>query len=581
MRLSVAWYAGVVLLAGCAANPFVADEDDYAKRVALSRLRDVQPSGIERFRRQAPPASVAPTPAAVNGGMTPPELEVARKRFENVAQVDLTLEECRAATLEHNLDLKVALVNPALAAQQVSLEDARFESAFTLRAAYAEFDTPTASTLTSAQSKQLSITPGVRIPLRTGGNVNVTLPAARSEDNNSFSTLNPAYTNDADFSLSHQLLRGAGRRSVTAGLRIAGYNQQASEAETKLEVIRQLAAVDRSYWRLFQLRRELEVTQKQYEVARDQEARAQRRVDAGLSPQIEVIRAQAGLADRLEAIIVAENNVLFGQRELKRIINMPGLTIETQAMVATVTPPDPVEYVFDTPKLIGSALENRMELLALELRLAADAANIGFARNQTLPLLTLDYTYRVNGLGSSFHDSVRTLRRNNFEDWQVGLTAEVPFGNEAARSQLRLAILQRIQRLSTKEARELSIRQEVLNAVDAIEAGWQRVLAARQSVILNRRTLQGEQRQFEVGGSTSTDVLDAASRLAVAESTEARSLADYQIAQVDLAFATGTLLGADKVSYVPASDPSLDNPDPVEAVPQGHEEPPAQPTSQP
>ncbi len=565
----------MLLMGGCGANPFASDEDDYAKRVALDRLRDVQPSGLERFKRPPPPPSAAPVDP--DAAITPPELDIARRRFENVAQIDLALEECRASALQHNLDLKVALINPALAAQQVSIEDARFESAFTLRAAYSDLDSPTSSTLNAAQSKNLTIIPGVRIPTRTGGAVTVSLPASRNENNNTFSTLNPAYTADAQVTLSHQLLRGAGRRVNTAGLRIAGYNQQASEAQTKLEVIRQLAAVDRSYWRLFQLRRELEVSQQQFEVAKDQEARAQRRVDAGLSPQIEVIRAQAGVADQLEAIIVAQNNVLFGQRELKRIINMPGLTLDTQTLVATVTPPDPVEYVFDTQKLIAAALENRMELLDLELRLAADAANIGFARNQTLPLLTLDYTYRVNGLGDSVGSSFRTLRRNHFEDWELGLTAEIPLGNEAARSQLRLAILQRIQRLSTKEARELSIRQEVLNAVDAIDAGWQRVLAARQSVILNRRTLQGEQRQFEVGGATSTFVLDAAARLAVAESTEARALADYQIAQVDLAFATGTLLGAAKVSYVPASDPSLSGPDPEETVPAGREQPPAEP----
>jgi outer membrane protein TolC len=159
------------------------------------------------------------------------------------------------------------------------------------------------------------------------------------------------------------------------------------------------------------------------------------------------------------------------------------------------------------------------------------------------------------------------LNRKHYEDWEVGLTASVPLGNEAARSQLRTAILTRLQRLSTKQAQELSIRQEVLNAIDAIDAGWQRVLAARQSVILNDRALKAEQRQFDVGGSTSTNVLDAATRLALAQLTEAQALADYQIAQVDLAFATGTLLGASKVSWQPAPNPPLDTPNPPELVP--------------
>ena len=76
----------------------------------------------------------------------------------------------------------------------------------------------------------------------------------------------------------------------------------------------------------------------------------------------------------------------------------------------------------------------------------------------------------------------------------MGLTAEVPLGNEAAKSQLRTAILTRLQRLSSKSARELSIRQEVLNAIDAIDAGWERVLASHQAVILNDRAFKAEQR---------------------------------------------------------------------------------------
>jgi outer membrane protein len=553
--------SAALLLCGCGeANPFASTDSDYGKKVALERLRSVPPAQIEQYRAATP----APAPAT-----TPEDLSEARKRFEGLEQIDLSLEACRASALEHNLDLKVALVNPAIAAQQVTLEDARFESAFTLRGAYASTDAPTASSLVSAQAKQLSITPGVRIPLRTGGTIDVTLPFERNENNNSFSTLNPSYSSDFQISLSHELLRNAGRRTQTTALRIAGYNQQSSEAQTNLEVIRQLAAVDRSYWRLFQARRNLEVTQQQWELATDQQTRAQHKVDAGSSPQIEVTRAQAGVAARLQAIIAAQNDVLLQQRELKRIINTPGLTVDTKTMIATTTPPDPVQYIFDSPRLEEQALANRMEMLDLELRLAADAAQIAFARNQMLPLLTLDYTYRVNGLGASTQDSFHMLNRKHFEDWEVGLTASVPLGNEAARSQLRSAILTRLQRLSTKDSREQSIRQEVLNAIDAIDAGWQSVLAARQSVILEDRTLKAEQRQFDLGGSTSTNVLDAATRLAAAQLSEARALADYQISQVDLAFATGTLLGASKVSWEPAPEPPMNTPDPKEELPVG------------
>jgi outer membrane protein len=68
-------------------------------------------------------------------------------------------------------------------------------------------------------------------------------------------------------------------------------------------------------------------------------------------------------------------------------------------------------------------------------------------------------------------------------------------------------------------------------------------------VVLAARTLEGEQRQFEVGLRTSTDVLGASTRLADARSREVRALADWQIGLVDLAFATGTTLGGAKVAF--------------------------------
>jgi outer membrane protein TolC len=225
-----------------------------------------------------------------------------------------------------------------------------------------------------------------------------------------------------------------------------------------------------------------------------------------------------------------------------------------------------VEYEFDRNELMSQALSNRMELLDLELRLAADAATIAFNKNQALPLLTVDYVYRVNGLGASTQDAFSQLQGNRFEDWELGLNAEVPIGNEAARSRVREAILRRLQRLSTRDARRLAIQQEVLQAVDQIDAAWQRILAARQSVVLNTRLLAAEQRQFDVGNRTSTDVLNAASALADAQLQEIRALADYQVSQIDLAFATGTLLGAARVEFEPAAEPDHRQPAPPEAL---------------
>lgn len=526
-------------LAGCSTNPLFPDGSDYAPPVSAERLRHIKPAPLEQYKTETPATTV-------------PDPDAAKSRFEGVERAEVSIEECRAWALEHNLDLKVTLLNPAIAAEGLRQEEGRFEAAFTLNTQWSETDTPTSSQLDSAQQKFQRVEPGVTIPLRTGGTTTISLPVSRNETNNQFSTLNPAYTSDLVFSISQPLMRGAGRRAATYGITIASYDEQISEVQTKAEVIRQLAAVDRDYWQLYGARSTLDVRLQTLELAQAQLARAQRRFKAGDVAEIEVLRAQAGVAEQLDGIIQAQNAVLTQQRELKRVINEPGLGIDTQTLVVPSSPPDPVHYQFDTAELTGQAVANRMEMLELELRLAADLVTADWSRNQALPLLALDYTYRVNGLGGGLSDSMVMLEHNRFEDWSVGLRAEIPMGNEQRQAALRQALLQRVQRLASKDSREQSIRREVLDAVDQIESNWQRILAARQSVILNTRTLQAEERQFDVGESTSTDVLNATASLAQARLQEISAVVDYQVAQVDLAFATGTLLGASKVEFAPA-----------------------------
>ena len=116
---------------------------------------------------------------------------------------------------------------------------------------------------------------------------------------------------------------------------------------------------------------------------------------------------------------------------------------------------------------------------------------------------------------------------------------------------MRSSLARRLQQLATKQQRTVLIQQEVLNAVDSLDLTWQRILAAQKRVLLNARLVDAETRQFDLGLRTSTEVLDAQTKLADARSSEISALTEYQIAQVDIAFATGNVLGATKVAWAP------------------------------
>ena len=225
--------------------------------------------------------------------------------------------------------------------------------------------------------------------------------------------------------------------------------------------------------------------------------------------------------------------------------------MQTPTVLIPTTGPDPVHYELDKQSLVAKAIDNRMEMLELELQIAADVSTIDYLKNQSLPLVTLGYTYNISGLGATRSNSFDMLTDKRFEDHRLGLQLLVPLGNEAAKNRLLQAVYERRQRLATRGNRQAAIELEVLNAVDQLEANWQRILANRQNAILAARLFKAEKRQFELGLGTSTDVLDAQTSFVDAQSAEISALAEYQIALVDLAYATGTLLGAAKVQCKP------------------------------
>ena len=535
--------AVAVLLAGTmpACRTGIFDNENSQWRVPESQLRQID-SVDPAARSTTPPVTLE---------------EAAKKTLSEVAvpavptdAVSLSLADVRSAVLANNLDLRTALVDPAIARANLSAEEAKFENVF-----FASYDRSNNSVFADLATGQPAETEafdaGLRIPLATGGDINLSAPLSRTGDGFNFGTPGEDWLAALDFSMSQPLLRGAGVDANTHSIRVAGWQGQIVDARTKLESIRVLSNAEKAYWNVYSAYRELGVRRSQYEVAVRQLERAKRLVAAGDAPEIEVVRAESGIGRTLEQIIVADSNLRIRQRSLKRLMNREDLPVSQATPLKPASDPNPVSLTLEGNSLAEEAVANRMEMLELELQLAIDQSEIGFRRNAALPLFVLDYGYNLQGTGTDFQDAYASL--GNADSFEVGLRAEIPLGNEAAESRVNAAILQRVQRLGTREARRQAIRTEVFDALDAITQSWQRILAARLESVLAARTLAAEERQFDVGERTSTDVLQASANLADAQSREVAALASYQIALVDLAFATGNSLGAARIRWEPFS----------------------------
>jgi outer membrane protein TolC len=169
-----------------------------------------------------------------------------------------------------------------------------------------------------------------------------------------------------------------------------------------------------------------------------------------------------------------------------------------------------------------------------------------------LPLLNLEYAYVAGGQAPDTSGAFEDLFHDPRQDHRIGLSAAIPLGSRAAEARHRQARLEKVRTELSRQQQEQRIRQEVYDAVDGLQQNWRRILAAEQGVIAAYRDYRVEQSQFQLGRRTSTEVLQAASRLAGEQLRRIGTFAEYEIAQVLLARATGTLLGRGQVQLPPA-----------------------------
>ena len=97
--------------------------------------------------------------------------------------------------------------------------------------------------------------------------------------------------------------------------------------------------------------------------------------------------------------------------------------------------------------------------------------------------------------------------------------------------------------MQTYELKKLTVKKEIYDAVDVLNQNWQRIKTTRQQVLIAGINYDAELKQFEEGLRTMTEVLEALNRLGEVQIKEIQATIDYQIALIDLSFATGSLLG--------------------------------------
>jgi outer membrane protein TolC len=260
-----------------------------------------------------------------------------------------------------------------------------------------------------------------------------------------------------------------------------------------------------------------------------------------MSP-LDVTQAEAGVAEREEAVIVAERSIKDNENVLKRLISADVRFYQGETLV-------PVDYPVvemietDVARSTRTALEQRPDFVAAKYELERRNILVKFNRNQLWPELDLTGSYGMNGLANSgFHTlTARQLGHDN-PAWGVGVSVSFPLGNRQARANYNIARLDREQALLVLKQLEQDIVVAVDNAVGRVQTNLKRVDATRAASRLAEESLKAEETKLRAGTSTSFLVLQAQSQLAAARSAEIRARSDYSESLVELARVEGSTL---------------------------------------
>ena len=385
-----------------------------------------------------------------------------------------------------------------------------------------------------------------------------------SRRTNLLETINPQINANYQFQVTQRLLQGFGFGPNTRSIRIAKNNREVSDLVFKQQIILTVTQVENVYWDLVSALEDVKVRERSVAVAEKLHKDNQRQVEIGTLAPIEIVRAEAEVARTRQDLIVAQTTAQQLETSLKNLVlrdlSDPALAVARVVPTGRITVP-PVEPVVPVQDLIATALSARPELAQSRIDMRNREISIRALRNGMLP--TLDAfaywggtgtagqptTFRrpgqteptpiapgfLGGLGTSLNQ----MFGGDFPDYAFGLQISIPLRNRAAQADAAQAQVEERQAQLRLRQLENTVRAEVRNAVIGLQQNRARLDAALKQRELQQRTLDAEQKKFQLGASTIFLVIQAQRDLAAAEGGVVRALGDYMKSRVELGRSTG------------------------------------------
>ena len=383
--------------------------------------------------------------------------------------------------------------------------------------------------------------------LVTGAGYQFDFTNNRNKTNSKTAGLNPSYSSEFQLSLTQPLLKNFGVDLNKRNIHIANNDVDISDYEFKTKVIDVVSDVENTYWDFIFSLRDLEVKQKSLERAKDFQKQVKAQVLVGIMAPIE-----SEVASREEFLLTAQDMIEDNQDKLKNILNIDFSSPEGLSPIYPSSQADVLAEDVDFNETIKMALANRPDYLGKKKELENKDILVKYQENQIYPSVDLVGSLGINGLsgeaititsgtfqgtsayGGSYGTALTDALSTKYYDWELGVKFSYPLGNRSAKSKLSASRLEKAKLILDIKDLEKKIILEVRESVRQLKTDTKRIKAATVARKLSEEKLKAEEKKFEVGLSTSFNVLEFQEDLEEAQSNEIKTIIDYKQSRVRL-----------------------------------------------
>ena len=459
----------------------------------------------------------------------------------------LSLAEALSIALERDIALRVQALAGEVARHGYEGSWGVFDPVLRSEASYAEEESQPFSTLQSAaviEETDWRIDSSLLYPLTTGGDVTLRYLLAETESNSQLVQSSARATTDIiALTFRQPLLRGAGGEyslSQQREARLVFERELATLRETELDLLRN---VEDAYWDLVAARSQLAVARESLALSEEQLDQNQRRLEAGVGTEVEVVQSRADLATRREELLAREVAVRDAGDVLKTRL-FPGTDLVQWSTTIEPSTELPAIRTDDLPtwqQAVAIALAERPDLARARLDIEAAEERLVRAQNEQRAQLDLSLSTSSRGFDTSRSEAFETAAGWDFPTHTAALSFSYPIGNRAAEGAERGARAELRQARLLHDGLQSDVVFEIRTASRAVQYEAEAVAAAETSVELARRQLEAEEARFREGLSTNFQVLEFQEDLTAAQFALVQTRAAFAKARTALGRAQGTL----------------------------------------